>query len=612
MELRIEIGGGSGLNRRPLRSEVPVEETWRLEDVFGSDEEWEAALKSLDAGIPAVAQYMGRLKDGPRLMAECFEAAENLIRRAAPVGLYAYLRLAEDGSNPANQAMMGRSAAMQAQIGAALAFIEPEVLSLPAGTVERYLKEEPRLHPFRRRLERILDDKPYVLTFETEAALAMLGEVMNAPQMLYERAKSSDMHFDSVVDSEGKETPVSFATYEVMLEKSPDVTLRRNAYASFTEGLKKYRNVLGGTFGTEIKKNVVMAKMRGFDSATHMFLHQQEVPIDVYENLLNIIQEECAPHMRRYVGLRKSALGLDKILYCDIEAPLDPEFDPEISYEEGARLIIDAVQVMGAEYAEIVQMALEDRWVDRVDNVGKSTGAFCAPAYDSHPYVLTTWGGHMRSVFTLAHELGHAVHSSLTARNQRLVNTEVSRVFVESPSTFNEMLLARHILSKTDDKRMRRYVLMQLLGTYYHDFVRHMLEAELLRRVYALAEKGQPITASVLSELQGEILDDYWQGLVEVDEGARLTWMRQPHYYMGLYPYTYSAGLACSTAVAQALDEGNTQEVAGRWVHVLKSGGTQKPLDLMRTAGVDLEDAGTIRGVVDYVGSIVDQVEETM
>jgi len=174
------------------------------------------------------------------------------------------------------------------------------------------------------------------------------------------------------------------------------------------------------------------------------------------------------------------------------------------------------------------------------------------------------------------------------------------------------MLLARHILSKTDDKRMRRYVLMQLLGTYYHDFVRHMLEAELLRRVYALAEKGQPITASVLSELQGEILDGYWQGLVEVDEGARLTWMRQPHYYMGLYPYTYSAGLACSTAVAQALDEGNTQEVAGRWVHVLKSGGTQKPLDLMRTAGVDLEDAGTIRGVVDYVGSIVDQVEETM
>ena len=605
----MRIRGGPELSRRPLRSEVLKEETWRLEDLFESDDQWAAALKALDAGIPAVAQYMGRLKDGPRQMVECFEAAENLMRKAAPVGLYAHLRLAEDGTNPANQAMAGRVAAMYAKIGAALSFLQPEVLSLPDGTVERYLEEEPRLQPFKRRLELVLADKPYVLTFETEAALAMLGEVMNAPQMLYERAKSSDMKFEAVSDGEGRTVPVSFATYEVMLEKSPDTVLRRNAYASFANGLSQYQNVLGGTFGTEIKKNVAMARIRGFDSATEMFLHRQEVPGEVYENLLDIIQGECAQHMQRYVKLRKSVLGLDKILYCDIEAPLDPEFDPEVTYEEGAKLIIEAVQVMGDEYTEIVREALEDRWIDRVDNVGKSTGAFCAPAYDTHPYILTTWGGHLRSVFTLAHELGHAVHSALTARNQRLVNTRVSRVFVEAPSTFNEMLLARSILSKTDDERMRRYVLMQLLGTYYHDFVRHMLEAELLRQIYALAEEGQPITASVLSDQQGKILERYWEGMIEVDEGARLTWMRQPHYYMGLYPYTYSAGLTCSTAVAQALGGAEGDEVALGWIEVLKAGGTKKPMDLMRMAGVDFEDAGTIRGVVDHVGRIVDEVE---
>ncbi len=598
------------MTQRLSRAEAPTHETWRLEDLFPTAESWQSELDATLADIASVAVFRGRLAEGAVTLLGCLEATEQLMMRMLRVGTYAYLRFSEDGSSPINQGMMGRVSSAQAQIGAAIAFLQPEILALPDGTVERYLQEEPRLAPFGRRLEQILSNKPYVLSHETEAALAALGEVFSAPNTIYQLGKSGDMTFESVRDSKGQETPVSFATYEETLELSPEASLRRSAYLSFSDGLKRYRNTFGGTFGAEVKKNVAMARIRRFKSATHMFLHEQEVSEEFYRNLLSTIQDGLAPHMRRYVELRKKVLGLDQVMYCDIEAPLDPGFRSDITYEEGSRLILDAVEIMGAEYAQIVRDALQGRWIDRADNIGKSTGAFCAPVYDVHPYILTTWGGNMRSVFTIAHELGHAVHMVFSSRNQRLVNTDISRVFVEAPSTFNELLLARYILGQQCDGQMRRWVLMQMLATYYHNFVRHMLEAELVNRLYALAEEGNPVTAALLSQLKGEILQEYWGGVVEIDEGARLTWMRQPHYYMGLYSYTYSAGLVTATVVAENLGK-DSQAAAEQWVRVLKAGSTKRPLDLAKMAGVDLEDEATVRRATDYVGRIVDELVQS-
>lgn len=593
---------------RLARSEVPVDETWRLDDMFQSMEAWEAELAAVERIIPQVAEFQGRLGDGASVLRKCYETVELLARRFEKISTYAYLRFSEDGTNPVGQELMGRTMAAQARLDSAIAFMRPEILSLPDGTLEGYFSEEPGLETFRRRLELILSDRPYVLSAETETAIAALREVLDAPKMVYEWTKTSDISFEPAVDSEGHEVPVSFATYEEILEVSPDAALRRSAYTSFSRGLARYQNALAGTFAAEVKKNVALARIRGYESATHMFLHQQEVPVEVYHNLLDVIEEGLAPHMRRYVDLRRRVLGLDKIMYCDIEAPLDPDFMPEISYEEGARLIIDSVAVMGAEYADIIRVALEDRWIDRADNIGKSTGAFCTSTYDVHPYILATWGESMRSVFTIAHELGHAVQSVLASSNQRFVNVEPSLVFIEAPSTLNELLLAEHILESADDFRMRRWVLMQLLGTYYHNFVRHLLEAELVKRIYAHSEAGRPITAALLSAEKGDILESYWDGVVEIDDGAKLTWMRQPHYYAGLYSYTYSAGLTCATVVAQSVREEGSR-AAERWVNVLKQGGSMAPLELMKTAGVDLEDAATIGDAVDYVGRIVDEVD---
>jgi oligoendopeptidase F len=265
---------------------------------------------------------------------------------------------------------------------------------------------------------------------------------------------------------------------------------------------------------------------------------------------------------------------------------------------------------MGADYVAFTRTALTSRWVDRADNIGKSSGAFCSSPYGVHPYISMTWADTTRNVFTLAHELGHAGHFGLANKHQRYVNTRPAMPFIEAPSIMNEMLLARHILAGSDDPRTRRNVIMQLLGTYHHNFVTHLLEAELQHRVYALAEGGQAVTATLLNRCKGEILEEFWGDAIEIDDGARMTWMRQPHYYMGLYPYTYSVGLVAATAIGRRIAEEGAPAVQ-RWLEVLQAGGTLKPLALMQLAGIDMSTPQPIHDVVAYVGSLIDELEKS-
>ena len=598
------------MKKRLARQDVPEQLTWNLTDIFPSEEAWEMALARVLGDLHTVTDYQGRLAEGATVLLDCVEALEALSKDFAQVTSYAYLKQSTDGTDPVNQEMLGRSSAAGAQFAAQTAFVRSEALALPDGTLERYLEEEPRLKDFERYIQRLLEGKPFLLSPETEKALASLGEILGSPSMIYNRSKAADMTFAAIEDSEGKTHPMSFALYESVYEQSADPVLRRNAYASFVDGLKGYQNTYGATWGTEVRKNVVMARLRGHDSATHMFLHAQEVSEEVYNNLHDVILTELAPHMRRYAKLRKDVLGLDKLLYCDIEAPLDPDFAPPATFESAKDIILNGISVLGEEYREIIHDALNNRWIDLVENVGKSTGAFCSTVPGVHPYILVTWTDFVRSVLLLSHELGHAGHGVLAQRYQRLTNSRSSMFFVEAPSTINELLVANYIKSQTSDIRMERWLAMQLLMTYYHNFVRHLIEGELQRRVYRLAEKGQTITATTLSHLQGEILDQYWGDVLEIDLGAKLTWMRQPHYYMGLYPYSYSAGLTIGTAVAQAIFE-EGQPAVERWLTVLKAGGTKSPIELAQLAGVDMTSPEPIRKAVAYVGSLVDLVVDS-
>ncbi len=585
------------------RAEVPAQETWNVDDIFPAPEAWEQALGELTVLVANVSQYKGRLHEGPKSLLACFLAQEALQQHAAKVFAYAALNLAADGTNPLYQSMAGKAGASGAEVQAQTSFMQSEALSLPDGSLQQYLRDEPDLAPFQITIGKWIEKKPHMLSAGTEQALAALGEVLGSPVEVYERSRTADLKFNSVIDSEGRVYPMSLGRHE----SAADLTLRRNAYAELNRGLTPYLNTYGTTWGTEVKKNVALAKLRGYKSAVHMLTDQQEVTTEIYHNIHDVILTELAPHMRKYARLRKRVLGLEQMLYCDIEAPLDPSFNPETSYDEACAIVLASLKVLGPEYAQIMEEGLHNRWVDRADNVGKRTGAFCNSVYGVHPYISMTWSNRMRNALTLAHELGHAGQGVLAQRYQRLANTRPTMFFIEAPSTINELLVADHILASSVNPHMRRWLLMQLLMTYHHNFVRHLIEGELQRRTYKMAEQGQPITAAVLNKVQGEILDEFWGGEVVIDEGAKMVWMRQAHYYRGLYPYSYAAGLTIGTAVARKIQTEGAP-VAARWVEVLKAGGTLKPLALAQMAGVDMTSKQPIQDAVAYVGTLVDEV----
>ncbi|WLP64221.1 oligoendopeptidase F [Bacillus thuringiensis] len=598
------------IENRLVRAEVPNELKWDLSDLYKSNDEWHTALNVLENDIQKLDAFKGRLHTNSTTLLNCLLLEEELLMKLTKLYSYANLKESTDRTNPVIQANSSKISALWTKVHTALSFIHNEILSFDEETIEKYLTEETKLEPFRKSLLEILKKRQHTLSPETEEALAALGEVHSSPYKIYGMTKLADMDFTSIQDEQGNELPVSFSLFESKYEFSPSAYIRRKAYSSFVSTLKRYKNTVATTYATEVKKQVTLSRLRKYKSVTHMLLEPQKVPLEMYNNQLDIIYKELAPHMRRFADLKKKVLGLDQMLFCDLHAPLDPEFNPTITYEEAATLIQDSLKVLGDEYSSIIQKGFKERWVDLADNVGKSTGAFCSSPYGSHPYILITWQNTMRGCFTLAHEFGHAGHFYLANKNQRIMNVRPSMYFVEAPSTMNELLLAQHLLATTDNKRMRRWVILQLLVTYYHNFVTHLLEGEYQRRVYALAEEGQALTATTLTEIKTNVLSTFWGDSVEIDEGAGLTWMRQPHYYMGLYSYTYSAGLTASTAVAQMIkDEG--QPAIDRWLDVLRAGGTMKPLELMKHAGVDMSKPDAIRQAVSYVGSLIDELEHS-
>lgn len=596
------------MQKRLARADVPVEMTWNLDDLFASAGHWETELEALDAARCEVEPYQGRLGDDAATLRGCLDTVEMLQQRLMRASTFAYLRNAQDGTNPQYQAAMARINDIAARLAASIAFVDSEILQLPDGTLERFLAQDDGLAAHRVHLQDLLEAKPHRLNADAEKVLASLGEVLGSPLMIYNRSKSSDIQFEPFADAQGAVRPNSVNLYESTYESHPDLDVRRGAWKSFSAGLKAYNHTYAATFATEIKKNVVTARLRNYRSTEEYLLQPHKVPRELYTDILQVIQAELAPHMRRYARLRRRVLGLEQLLYCDIKAPLDADFEPHVRYEDACEMILDSLAGMGPEYLQFVRTVLTQRWVDRADNIGKSSGAFCASPYGVHPYILVTWANTMRNVFTLAHELGHGAHFGLAMKHQRFVNMRPSMPFVEAPSIMHEMLLARHILSGSSDPRTRRSVIMQVLGTYHHNFVTHLLEAELQRRVYAHSEAGQAVTASLLNQCKGDILMSFWGDAVEIDDGARMTWMRQPHYYMGLYPYTYSVGLVASTAMAGMVAEEGPAAVR-RWLQALKAGGTLKPLELLQLAGIDMSSPAPIRAAVAHVGSLVDQLE---
>ncbi len=591
------------------RSEVDINTTWKTSDLFESKEIFLTALEDAKTKTEALKAYKGKVTENATTLFEAIEKLEELFIQVTSLGTYTGLNQAVDATNTESQELDMQFGSIATKIQADVIFFDNEVMQLTEEQFINYFKDEPKLEVYRAYIEERYEQKEFKLSDDTEEALAALGEVTNAPYTIYSISKAADMVFDSFEDGEGNTLPNSFNLFEGKYEFSEDPITRKNAYVSFNKTLKQYKNTYAAVYNTEVSKQVTLSKLRGYDSVIQMLLQTQKVTEEMYHRQIDVIYKELAPHMQKFAKLLKDQMGLEKLGFHDLKAPLDTSFNPSATYDEAKDIVLKSLAVMGDDYVEIMNKAFDERWIDYADNVGKSSGAFCASPYASHPFVLVTFQNNMRDAFTLAHELGHAGHFYLANKEQNLFNTEPSMYNVEAPSTMNEMLLGRYMLDNNDDPKMKKWVILQFMGTYYHNFVTHLLEAAYQRKVYQFAEAGQPLTADLLTQTKLEVLKGFWGDTVDIDDDAGMTWMRQPHYYMGLYPYTYSAGLTASTACSEMIFE-EGQPAVDRWLDMLKTGGKLKPLELLKVAGMDFTTDEPVQKAVAYVGSLIDQLIE--
>ncbi|WP_312124463.1 oligoendopeptidase F [Lysinibacillus boronitolerans] len=589
----------------PLRKDVAVEETWDLTDLLSNEADFEPTLAQLvEDALSFEQQYKGTITNAQKVI-DVLTAFEELQKRFVPIGTYASLNLETDRTNDVAQMRAAKFGTAIGKVSSALSFVRSELLALD----EAVLQEAAALSPlYKRYLEELLKQKPHQLHPEVEKALAAFSATFDAPYKTYNTTKLVDMDFGEF-EANGEKHPLSFVLYENDWEFEANTDVRRAAFQAFSSKLRDYQHTTAQVYNTHIQQEKTMADLRGFNSVIDYLLFDQDVDRSLYNRQIDLITKELAPHMRRYATLIQKANGIDQMTFADLKIALDPEYDPRLSMAEAKEYVEKALAVMGEDYNQLMERAFNERWIDYAPNKGKSTGAFCSSPYGSHPYILMSWNEQMNEVFTLIHELGHAGHFANTYEHQSYLNSRPSLYFIEAPSTMNEMLLANYLLTHNDDLRFKRWVISNIVAkTYYHNFVTHLLEAAYQRKVYELIDAGEAVNATILNQLKRSVLEDFWGDTVAISEGAELTWMRQPHYYMGLYPYTYSAGLTISTQVSQRILKEGAPAVED-WLAVLRAGGTKSPVELAQMAGVDITTDQPLRDTIAYIGHLIDELE---
>ena len=590
----------------PLRKDVPVEQTWNVADLVAQDTDFEPALTQVvEDAANFERMYKDSITDAQKVIS-VLTAYEALQESIVPLGAYASLNLEADRTDDAAQMRAAKFGAAVAKISAALSFVRSELLNLPTTVLEEAATLGPLYQHF---LDELLKQKPHQLHPEVEKALASLSATLDAPYETYNTTKLVDMHFGEF-EVNGKSHPLSYVLFENDWELETDTDVRRAAFEAFSSKLRDYQHTTAKVYNTHVQQEKTMANLRGFDSVLDYLLVDQDVDRELYNRQIDLITKELAPHMRRYAKLIQKAHGLEKMTFADLKIALDPSYDPAVTLDEAKDYLQKSLAVMGADYNQMIEQAFTERWIDFAPNKGKSTGAFCSSPYGSHPFILLSWNERMNEVFTLTHELGHAGHFVNAHAHQSYFNSRPSLYFIEAPSTMNEMLLANYLFTHNEDKRFKRWVISNIVSkTYYHNFVTHLLEAAYQRKVYELIDNGESVNATVLNQLKRTVLEDFWGDAVDITDGAELTWMRQPHYYMGLYPYTYSAGLTISTQVSQRiLKEGHT--AVDEWLAVLQAGGTKSPVELAKMAGVDVTTDQPLRDTITYIGDLISQLEQ--
>ena len=589
------------------RRELDPQFMWDLTSMYATDEEWEKALSTLEESIRKAAAFQGRLTDAQSIAAY-LDAATELGRTLSNLYCYASMRRSEDTRAEAAQSMYARINANYVKAISAIAFAEPEILSLPQQTLDDIADQE-CLKNHRFTLEKLLRQKPHTLSAAEEQLLAGFGEVFGAPAEIADNLQDADLVFDSVQDGEGHTVEVTGSNY-ITLQMSQDRTLRERAFRSYYKGYRQHSNTFAAAYAGAVKAATAEAAARHYASSRAMSMAGENIPTEVYDNLVSAVRAHL-PAMYRYVALRKKILGLDELHYYDVYAPLVGERKESYTYGQAQQMVLDAVAPLGEDYQALVKKAYAEHWIDVYPNKGKSGGAYSSGTYDSNPYILMNFTGTLDSVSTLAHEMGHSMHTWHSNHAQPPQYADYTLFVAEVASTVNENLMIEQLLKQEQDPARRLYLLNQYLENFKGTVYRQTMFAEFEREAHAMAERGEALSPAALNSLYAGLVKDYFGPELVMDEEVQYEWARIPHFYRPFYVYKYATGYSTAVALSEAiLTEG--ESAVKRYREFLSMGGSAYPLDELRHAGVDLATPAPVNAALDKFERILDDAEQTL
>jgi len=591
-----------------LRADVPIGETWDLTTMFASDDDWDIEAQEAPSKIATVAAYRGRFAEGPSVIRAAIEAMYEAEKSLQLLVVYAALRRDEDQTNADSIARYERAVQISILAGQELAFVQPELVGLPGNQLREAI-ESPELEPYRHMLEDLERQKAHVLSEEIEEVLAQMADLTRAPSEAFGALDNADIQYGKVRDEDGNEITLTKGRYGQIME-SRNREVRREAAAAFVKPYVDHTYTLASLYGSSVRKDVVSARLRGYESAEQQALFDDNVPTAVYSNLIATVRDSAVPVVARYMELRRRALGLDELKRFDLRVPLAPESKKVYSYDAAQEIVLNGLGALGKQYVADLRAGFGSRWVDVHETKGKRSGAYSWGAYGAPPVMLMNWNSTLSDVFTLAHESGHSMHSFYAQRAQPIQYAGYSIFLAEIASTVNEVLLSWHLLGQEEgqDPVQRFSLLNRFADTYIGTVVRQTMFAEFEQMTHAAVEAGNALTPDVLSAFYGDLSAVYTPG-VEVDEGIRIEWGRIPHFYRAFYVYQYATGLSSAINLATAVrDEG--EPARERYLGMLRAGASDYPMNVLKEAGVDLETPAPITAGVAEFDRVVTELEK--
>lgn len=584
------------------RSEFPENELWDLTALYKDRQDFLLTLEKTLENINVFKRnYQGQLKTVDDFTSALMEI-EQIYIEMSHISSYAFMPQTTDFSSEEFAQIAKAGDDFWTKASVELSFFDTALISADLSILDK-LESNPH---FSSAIRQAKIQKKHFLSPDVEKALTNLQGIFNSPQDIYTKMRAGDFTMDDF-EVDGKRYKNSFVTYENFYQNHGNADIREKAFRSFSAGLRKHQNTAAASYLAQVKMEKTLADMRGYDTVFDYLLAEQEVDRAMFDRQIDLIMTEFAPVAQRYLKHVAKVNGLDKMTFADWKLDLDGELNPDVTIDDAYDLVMKSVEPLGQEYSQEVARYQSERWVDFAANANKDSGGYAADPYKVHPYVLMSWTGRMSDVYTLIHEIGHSGQFIFSDNNQSYFNTHMSTYYVEAPSTFNELLLSDYLENQFDDPRQKRFALAhRLTDTYFHNFITHLLEAAFQRRVYSLIEEGKTFGAEQLNNIMKEVLSQFWGDAVEIDDNAALTWMRQSHYYMGLYSYTYSAGLVISTA--GYLNLKNNPKGAAEWLEFLKSGGSKTPLDTALLIGADISTEKPLRDTIQFLSDTVDQI----